>query len=97
MAILHSMKHIPRAFNGLASYVFQLVKSAASLDRIRTDLIVDQYHDVYINKSERDRRGAGGSNHIAIHHGSQKCPTKWKKYLSDESHKANLSSFLVQE
>ena len=97
MAILHSMKYVPRTFISLASYVFQLVKSAASLDSIRADMIVDQYHDVSINNSERERRGAGGSNHTAIHHGSHKCPTQRKKYLSDGRHKANLSYVLVQE
>ena len=61
VAILHSMKDVPRAFSCLASYVFQLVKSAASQDRIRTDLIMVQYPDVSINNPERKRRGAGGS------------------------------------
>ena len=99
LAILHSMKDVPRAFSCLASYVFQLVKSAASQDTTRTDLIMDQYPDVSIKnpERERERRGAGGSIQIAINHGNQKCPTQWKKYLSDGSNKANLASFLVQE
>ena len=46
---------------------------------------------------ERERRGAGGSIQIAINHGNQKCPTQWKKYLSDGSNKANIAYFLVQE
>ena len=61
VAILHSMKDVPRTFSCLASYVFQLVKSAASQDRTKTDLIVDQYPDVSIKTPERERRGAGGS------------------------------------
>ena len=97
VAILHSMKYVPRTFSCLASYVFQLVKSAASQDKTRTDLIMDQYPDVSIKTPERERRGAGGSIQIAINHGNQKCPTQWKKYLSDGSNKANLASFLVQE
>ena len=97
MAILHSMKYVPRTFSSLASDVFQLVKSAASHDRTRTDLIMDKYPDVSIKNPERERRGAGGSIQIAINHGNQKCPTQWKKYLSDGSNKANLASFLVQE
>ena len=96
MAILHSMKDVPRAFSSLASYVFQLVKSAASQDRTRTDLIIDQYPDVSINNPERERRCAGGRIQIAINHGNQMCPTQWKKYLSDGSNKAHLASFLVQ-
>ena len=95
--ILHSMTDVPRTFSCLASYVFQLVKSAASQDRTRTDLIMDQYPDVSIKTPERERRGAGGSIQIAVNHGNQKCPTQWKKYLSDGSNKANLASFLVQE
>ena len=75
--ILHSMKDVPRTFSRLASYVFQLVKSAASQDRTRTDLIMDQYPDVSIKNPERERRGAGGSIQIAINHGYQKCPTQW--------------------
>ena len=95
--LLHSMKDVPRTFNCLASYVFQLVKSAASQDMTRTDLIMDQYPDVSIKNPERERRGAGGSIRIAINHGNQKCPTQWKKYLSYGSNKADLASFLVQK
>ena len=73
------------------------MKSAASQDRTRTDLIMDQYPDVSIKNPEREWRGAGGSIQIAINHGNQKCPTQWKKYLSDGSNKANLASFLLQE
>ena len=97
VALLHSMTYVPRTFSSLASYVFQLVKSAASQDRTRTDLIMDQYPDVSINNPERERRGAGGSIQITFNHGNQKCPTQWKKYLSDGSNKANLAYFLVQE
>ena len=74
--ILHSMKDVPRAFSCLASYVFQLVKSAASQDRTRTDMIMNQYPDVSIKNLEREWRGAGGSIQIAINHGNQKCPTQ---------------------
>ena len=70
-------------------------KSAASKDRTRTDLIMDQYPDVSIKNPERGRRGAGVSIQIAINHGNQKCPTQWKKYLSDVSNKANIAYFLV--
>ena len=94
--LLHSMKDVPRTFSCLASYVFQLVKSAASQDMIRTDLIMDHIL-MYPPRSQRERRGAGGSVQIAINHGNQKCPTQWKKYLSDGSNKANLASFLVQK
>ena len=97
VAILHSMKDAPGTFRTLASNVSQLVKSAASQDRTRTDLIMDQYHDVSIKNPERKWRGAGGSIQIVINHGNQKCSTQWKKYLSDGSNKANLASFLVQE
>ena len=51
--ILHSMKDVPRTFSCIASYVFQLVKSAASQDRTRTDLIMDQYPDVSTTNPER--------------------------------------------
>ena len=52
---------------------------------------------MYPSRTQRERRGAGGSIRIAIDHGNQKCPTQWKKYLSDGSNKANIASFLVQE
>ena len=58
---------------------------------------MDQYSDVSIKNPERKRRGAGRNIQIGINHGNQKCPTQWKKYLSDGSNKANLASFLVQE
>ena len=91
------MKDVPRSFSSLASYFFQFVKSAASQDRTRTDLIIDQYPDVSIKKPEGEWRGAGGSIQMAINHGNQKCPTQWKTYLSDGSNKATIASFLVQE
>ena len=62
-----------------------------------TDLIIDQYPDVSINNPEREQHGAGGSIQIAIHHSNQKCPTQWKKYLSDGSNKTNRACFLGQE
>ena len=99
VAMLHSMKYFPRTFSSLASYVFPLVKSAASQDRTNTDLIMDQYPDVSIKvpERERERRGAGGSIQITINHGNHKCLTQWKKYLSHGSNKANIAYFLVQE
>ena len=54
VAMLHSMKYVPRTFSSLASYVFPLVKSAASQDRTNTDLIMDQYPDVSIKVPERE-------------------------------------------
>ena len=58
---------------------------------------MDQYPDVSIKIPEREWRGAGVGIQIAVNHGNQKCPTQWKKYLSDGSNKANIASFLVQE
>ncbi len=55
VARLHSMKDVPRTFSCLASYVFQLVKSAASQDRTRTDLIMDQYPDPCLAKTSACR------------------------------------------
>ena len=74
------MKDVPRTFSSLASCVFQAVKSEASQNRTRTDLIMDQYPDVSINNPKREGRGAGGNIQIAINHVNQKCPTQWKKY-----------------
>ena len=54
VAIMHSMKGVPRTFSCLASYVFPLLKSAASQDRTRTDLIMDQYPGVSIKNPERE-------------------------------------------
>ena len=87
VVILHFTKDVPRIFSSLASYVFQLVKSAASHGRTSTELILDQYPGVSIKNPERERRGAGGSIQIAINPGNQKCPTQWKKYPSDGSNK----------
>ena len=58
---------------------------------------MDQYPDVSIKNPKREWRGAGVSIEIAVNHGNQKCPTQWKKYLSDGSNKANIAYFLVQE
>ena len=59
---------------------------------------MDQYADVSINNPEREWRGTGViSIQIAVNHGNQKCPTQWRKHLSDRSNKANIASFLVQK
>ena len=55
MAILHPMKEVPRTVSSLASYVFQLMRSAASQDMVGIDQITDQYPDVSIKNTERVR------------------------------------------
>ena len=72
VAILHSMKDVPRTFSSLASYVFQLVKSAASQDRTRTDLIMDQYPD--LTRFNKTRFNKTRFNKIAI----QGTPPRWQ-------------------
>ena len=62
MALLQSLKRVPRTFSELASFVFQLVESTSPQERTRTDLIMDQYPYVSIKNPERAKRNAGGKN-----------------------------------
>ena len=97
MALLQSLKRIPRTFSELASFAFKLVESTSPQESTRTDLIMDQYPDVSIKNPERAKRSAGGTIQITIQDGNQKCPTQWKKFLSDGGNKTKLASFLVKE
>ena len=97
MALLQSLKCIPRTFSELASFVFQLVESTSPQERTRTDLIMDQYPDVSTKNPERAKRSARGTIQITIQDGNQKCPTQWKKFMSDGGNKTKLASFLVKK
>ena len=95
--MLQSLKRVPRTFSELDSFLFQLVESTSPQKRTRADLIMDQYPDVSIKNPERVKRNAVGTIQITIQDGNQKCPTQWKKYLSDGCNKTKLASFLVKE
>ena len=97
MAMLQSLKTIPKTFGELASYIFQLLKLTSSHQHTRIDLIMDQYPDISIKNPERTKRASGGTLQVKIQGSSQKCPTQWKKFLSDGSNKTNLVAFLVNE
>ena len=58
---------------------------------------MDQYPDVSIKNPEWAKRSAAGTIQITIQDGNQKCPTQWKKFLSDGGNKTKLASFLVKE
>ena len=57
---------------------------------------MDQYPDVSIKNPEWAKRSAAGTIQITIQDGNQKCPTQWKKFLSDGGNKTKLASFLVR-
>ena len=52
--LLHSTTDIPTTFSSLACYVFHLVTPVASQDSTRTDMTMDQNHDVSIKNPERE-------------------------------------------
>ena len=90
------MKSTPRTFSELA-FELHLVQSSSSQHSTRTDLIIDQYPDIYIKNPEKTNRSAGGAIQIKIQGGSQKCPTQSKKCLCDGRNKTDLAALLVQE
>ena len=58
---------------------------------------MDQYPEVSIKNPEHTKRATAGSLQVKIHGGNQKCPTQWKKFLSNGSNKMTLAHFLAKE
>ena len=59
--------------------------------------MTDQYPDLSIKTYERRSRGRQGLLKIKIDNQSKKCPLQWKKFLSVNSNKRNLVTFLASE
>lgn len=97
MALLQSLKCAPNLFTELATNVLQMIISTVPNNKPRIDLVMDQYPVISIKNPERMKRAKEGSLKIDIQEGKQKCPTQWKKFLSDGNNKTNVAAFFLQE
>lgn len=97
MAMVQSLKVVSRTFSELASHIFHLMKMHSPQESTRTDLIMDQYYEVSIKNTEREKHSAEDTIQTTIQGGNQKSPPQRKKYLIDSSNNINLASFLVNK
>ena len=97
MALLQSLCTIPATFADLAMKAFDVATAAFLSGSVRIDFVVDRYPTHNIKRCERSQRAKQGIVKINIANRLQKCPSQWKKYLSLDSNKTNLSEFLLQE
>ena len=97
MALLQSLGTIPATFADLAMKAFDVATAAFLSGSVRIDFVVDRYPTHRIKRCERSQRVKQGIVKINIANLLQKCPSQWKKYLSLDSNKTNLSEFLLQE
>ena len=96
MALLQTIKTVPKTFKDLATNVLEVLKSTSN-NPTRTDLVMDQYPELSIKNPERAKRGASGVLQMRILGRHQRRPAQWKKFLSDGVNKTNLAMFLVEE
>ena len=96
MALLQSLTHIPDSFSDLAELVFNKVLHTAKRAS-RIDFVSDLYPEISIKNTERSKRAKGGTIRIKITGGTQKCPTQWKKFLSDGRNKTALIGCFLKE
>ena len=94
MALLQSLVKIPERFASLAEMLMKQVIAVAGR-AMRTDFVADQYPDVSIKNTERDKRGSNGKLMITISSPQQLC--QWKKFLASGSNKTALLNFLTNE
>ena len=97
MVLLQGISTVPRTFADLAFKVFEVATASFLLGSVRIDFVVDRYPTISIKGCERSQRAKQGMVKIRIANRSQKCPTQWKKYLSVDCNKSDLSEFLVKE
>ena len=96
MALLQSIKNVPRTFGDLAEYMLKLIIRTAR-NAVRVDFVTDTYPELSIKNLERSKREAGGSFAVKITASAQRCPQKWAKYLALGSNKEALIKFFVTE
>ena len=97
MALLQGISTVPRTFADLAFKVFEVATASFLLGSVRIDFVVNRYPTISIKDCERSQRAKQGMVKIRIANRSQKCPTQWKKYISVDCNKSDLSEFLVKE
>ena len=94
MALLQSIKNVPRTFGDLAEYMLKLIIRTAR-NTVRVDFVTDTYPELSIKNLERSKRAADGSYAVKITASAQHCPQKWAKYLALGSNKEALIKFFV--
>ena len=92
MALLQSLVKIPERFASLTEMLMKRVIAVAGR-AVRIDFVADQYPDVSIKNTERDKRGSTAKLMITISSPQQMCPRQWKKFLASGSNKTALLNF----
>ena len=88
------MKNVPATFKEIANTV---LKALMIRNARRIDFVTDQYPDISIKNTERNRRTAEGSLLVKITGGNQRRPQQWKKFLAHGKNKSTLIEFLLEE
>ena len=97
MALLQTLKDIPKTFSDLAVYVLRNVVASLRPGDQRVDFVTDQYPQISIKYVERAKRSQKGVIRVTIQSPDQKCPTQFSKYLSHGQNKSDLVHFLFRE
>ena len=97
MATLQMIVKIPDTFSDLSEMVLSSILAQAGTGVTRVDLVADQYPEVSIKGTERDRRGRSGQILVSISSRQQTCPRQWKRFMSNGLNKTRLMHFLVQD
>ena len=97
MAYIQQLTCIPPTFGELAILILRgLLAIAAKHHSKRIDFVTDQYWQLSIKNSERDRRGDGQGAVTRIQHQAQKTPSNFKRFLSCGKNKEALVGFLYR-
>ena len=91
---LQLLVKIPKRFALLAEMLMKQV-IAVTGRAMRIDFVADQYPDVSIKNTERDKCGSNDKLMITISSPQQMCPRQWKKFLASGSNKTALLNFLT--
>ena len=59
------------------------------------DFVTDRYPDISIKNPERAKHATAGAVKVKMTGAGQKCPKKWKKFLSSGENKRALTRFLL--
>ena len=91
-ALFHSLTQIPETFGEVAE---QLFKSLPKVKRVH--FLTDNYHDVSIKLTERQRRGE--SHAVSLSGPSMRTPKKdnWKEFLKNPDNKKQFIPFILTE
>ena len=97
MALLQSLKGIPKTFKDVADVVLkQLISTAVFHSSKRVDFVTDRYPSLSTKTAEREKRASSGTQAFKIYGPTQDVPKQWKKFMSLGQNKEQLVEILFQ-